>query len=82
VIMAVGKNPEVRVEPEKVSVSFGSTEVFKAGEPTSFKSDLLRQYLLEESVVITIRLGLGDSIAEAYGCDLTKGYIDINTCYN
>jgi glutamate N-acetyltransferase / amino-acid N-acetyltransferase len=82
VLMAIGKQPEVIVVPECVSVSFGSYAVFQYGEPVSFDRELLRQYLSESEVVIHIDLGAGSESAVSYGCDLTKGYIDINTCYN
>ena len=35
-----------------------------------------------KEVVIELNLNLGTVAARAWGCDLTKGYIDINTHYN
>jgi glutamate N-acetyltransferase / amino-acid N-acetyltransferase len=82
VVMAIGKTPEVIINPERVSVSFGAFPVFKNGEPCSFQVDPVRQYLSEDTVTIHVTLGAGTFEATSYGCDLTKGYIDINTCYN
>lgn len=82
VIMAIGKNFTCNIDPTKVSVSFGDTKVFKDGEPFSFNHNMLRQYLSEELVRINIDLGLGEYSSKAFGCDLTKAYIDINTAYN
>lgn len=82
VVMAIGKQPDISIDPMRVSVAFGKFPVFQNGEPCRFDVDLLRQYLSENTVEIHIKLGVGEQIAVAYGCDLTKGYIDINTCYN
>ncbi len=82
VVMAIGKIPEIVINPDTVSVSFGDFTVFKNGEPCSFNVELLRQYLSEDTIEIHITLGVGSDTATSYGCDLTKGYIDINTCYN
>jgi glutamate N-acetyltransferase/amino-acid N-acetyltransferase len=82
IVMAIGKRPEVFVNPEKVSVQFGTHAVFRNGEPVTFDIDMLRQYLSEEKVEIHVYLGAGSEEAVSWGCDLTRGYIDINTCYN
>ena len=60
------------------------------GQPLSdVKRDGLVPYLVfcpekmsEKTVEIDLDLGLGSYTATAYGCDLTHGYITINTAYS
>jgi glutamate N-acetyltransferase / amino-acid N-acetyltransferase len=32
-------------------------------------------------VALTVRLGLGDGTATAWGCELTEGYVQFNSAY-
>ena len=82
VIMALGKTPDVALNPNDVSVSFQSTEVFSNGQPVDFDSARLREALADKEITISARIGNGPCQAKAWGCDLTKGYIDINVDYN
>ena len=41
----------------------------------------MRETLSREEVDLEVALGVGDGFARAYGCDLTKGYIDENAAY-
>ena len=80
--MALGKIPEVKLNPKKVTVSIGEYDLMKMGTPTSINRTDLKKELEKEHVSIMINLNIADSKATAWGCDLTKGYIDINTDYN
>ena len=82
ILMAVGKVEDVLVEPEKVAVTFQGVAVLEAGAPVAFDRPALAKQMAAPRVVIDIRLGLGEGESSAWGCELTKGYIDINTCYN
>ena len=42
---------------------------------------MVRQALTAEVVDLEIALGVGPAEATAYGCDLTKGYIEENASY-
>ena len=42
---------------------------------------MVRAALGKDVVDIEVSLGVGDGHATAYGCDLTKGYIDENAAY-
>ena len=42
----------------------------------------LKQVMATTDIHIRICIGDGDCSATAWGCDLTHGYIDINTAYN
>ena len=82
IVMALGKIPEVKLNPKKVTVSIGEYDLMKMGTPTSINRTDLKKELEKEHVSIMINLNIADSKATAWGCDLTKGYIDINTDYN
>ncbi|RAP31277.1 hypothetical protein DID78_01870 [Candidatus Marinamargulisbacteria bacterium SCGC AG-343-D04] len=82
IMMAIGKDPSVKLNPNKVSIYVGKSCLFKHGEPTSIQLGLVKKELANSEVDITIDCGLGTDSAKAWGCDLTKGYIDINTEYN
>jgi glutamate N-acetyltransferase/amino-acid N-acetyltransferase len=70
------------VVADKVSISFAGTKVLQKGQPLRFNRDTLRARLNKPTVVVEVALGLGKFSATAWGCDLTHGYVDINTEYN
>tara|TARA_A100001015_G_scaffold261277_1_gene306679 strand:+ start:7244 stop:8437 length:1194 start_codon:yes stop_codon:yes gene_type:complete len=83
IVMAMGKNPSVKLNPKKVSIFIGPYQLMKSGEAFSFDRELVSSYLKDnDEVDVMIDLGLGRASALAYGCDLTHGYIDINTEYS
>ena len=82
IIMAVGKVEGVEVDPERIDVLFQETTVLSAGVPAEVNRDALAEKMKVPTVHIDVDLHLGQEMATAWGCDLTKGYIDINTCYN
>lgn len=81
-IMAVGKDPSVKVNPTKVDIFIGEIPVFNQGSPVDFDKALVKEILSREYVPLSVNLNLNYGTARAWGCELTKGYIDINTDYN
>jgi glutamate N-acetyltransferase/amino-acid N-acetyltransferase len=81
VIMAVGKTFDPTIEPAKVTIRFGDTNVFKKGSPVDCDLEALRTYLGQSEVVINVHLGIGKTSARVWGCDLTEGYIKENAYY-
>jgi glutamate N-acetyltransferase/amino-acid N-acetyltransferase len=81
VIAAVGKSFDSSIEPAKVTIRFGETDVFKRGSPVVCDLEALRKYLGQSDVLITVELGLGRASARVWGCDLTEGYIKENAYY-
>ena len=81
VIMAVGKCFDPAIEPAKVTIRFGGTNVFKKGSPVDCDLEALRKYLGQSEVTISIDLGIGNASARVWGCDLTEGYIKENAYY-
>ena len=82
VAMALGKTFDQRLRPENLRISFGDHCVYENGAPTNFDEDSVEEYLKEaKEVTISVQLGLGDSEAVVWGCDLTEDYIRINALY-
>ncbi|WKW11376.1 bifunctional glutamate N-acetyltransferase/amino-acid acetyltransferase ArgJ [Pseudogemmatithrix spongiicola] len=80
-LMAVGKCFECTIKPASTDAWINGFQVVKGGERLSFDDDTVRQALKREVVDLEIALGVGDARAVAYGCDLTKGYIEENAAY-
>lgn len=81
VIMAVGKCFDPSIEPAKVTIRFGETNVFKKGSPVDCDLEVLREYLGQPEVSIGVELGIGKASSRVWGCDLTEGYIKENAYY-
>lgn len=56
--------------------------LFAKGAPVDFDRTLVRTALRSETVLIDIDLHSGRETATAWGCDLSKRYVEINTDYN
>jgi glutamate N-acetyltransferase/amino-acid N-acetyltransferase len=82
VVMAIGKTPNVKVNPDKVDVHFGLHAVFQEGAPALFDRAQVSHYLQSSTIHVTVALNIGKSHATVWGCDLSKGYVDINTDYS
>ena len=81
VIMAVGKSFDPSIDPAKVTIRFGATNVFKKGSPVDCDLEALRKYLGQPEVSIGVDLGIGKASVRVWGCDLTEGYIKENAYY-
>ncbi|HJQ21816.1 MAG TPA: bifunctional glutamate N-acetyltransferase/amino-acid acetyltransferase ArgJ [Gemmatimonadaceae bacterium] len=81
ILMAVGKCADVTVVPPKISASINGLEVVRNGVRTEFDLAAARAELALESVDIVVDLGIGGETATAYGCDLSRGYIEENAAY-
>ena len=52
------------------------------GKPIPFHKDAIVAMMRELSEVsFTVRLGLGDAKATAWGCELTEEYVTFNSAY-
>ena len=80
-LMAVGKCVECRVRPASTDAWINGHAVVRGGQRLDFDETAVRAALAVEAVDLEIALGVGDAEATAYGCDLTKGYIDENAAY-
>lgn len=80
-LMAVGKCFECTIDPTSTDAWINGFQVVKGGERLAFDDETVRKALKHEVVDLEIALGVGDARAVAYGCDLTKGYIEENAAY-
>ncbi len=81
VIMAVGKTFDSSIDPAKVTIRFGDTNVFRKGSPVDCDLEVVRQYLGRPELMVGVDLGIGKAAARVWGCDLTEGYIKENAYY-
>jgi len=80
-LMAVGKCFECTIVPSSTDAWINGFQVVRAGERLPFDDDEVRRALGAEVVDLAIALGVGSAEAVAFGCDLTKGYVDENASY-
>lgn len=66
----------------KMNLQVQGVTLFAQGAPASFVRDEVRDLLKAETVKVEIDLKSGDATATAWGCDLSKRYVEINTEYN
>lgn len=81
VLMAVGKCVDVTVVPARMAASINGLEVLRDGVRAEFDDDAARAALAGETVEIVVDMGAGGETATAFGCDLSRGYIEENAAY-
>jgi glutamate N-acetyltransferase/amino-acid N-acetyltransferase len=81
ILMAVGKCFACTIVPASTDASINGYPVLRGGERLDFDEPTVRRALGADTVDIDVSLGVGAGSATAYGCDLTKGYIDENAAY-
>jgi glutamate N-acetyltransferase/amino-acid N-acetyltransferase len=81
ILMAVGKCVDCTIRPESTDAWVNGFQVVRGGARVDFDDKVVRAALGAEVVDIEVTLGLGDGEARAFGCDLTKGYIEENAAY-
>jgi glutamate N-acetyltransferase / amino-acid N-acetyltransferase len=79
ILAALGRSG-VTFEPLKTKVSIQGIQVFD-GMPLEFDRKTASNAMRESEVVVTCDLGAGTAFGEAWGCDLTEGYVKINAEY-
>jgi len=80
-LMAVGKCFDCTIAPARTDAWINGFQVVRGGERLTFDDAIVREALKTEVVDLEIALGVGNACAVAYGCDLTKGYIEENASY-
>lgn len=72
-------------DPNTIDIIFeskkGYVEVCKDGVPINFNEKKARTVLEDDEITIIIDLKMGESRANAWGCDLTYEYVRINGSY-
>lgn len=80
-LMAVGKCFDCTIRPASTEAWINGYQVVRGGERLAFDDAVVRSALKAEVVDLEIALGVGEARAVAFGCDLTKGYIEENASY-
>lgn len=81
VVMAIGKSG-APADRDRLTIRFGDVLVAENGwvSPNYVEEDAA-QHMKEDTVIITVDLGLGNGASTVWTCDLTHGYIEINADY-
>ena len=80
ILMAVGKT-DAAMAPGKTMASVNGFPVVRNGARVEFDDGVVRAALSTTVVDLVVELGVGMASATAYGCDLSKGYIEENAAY-
>lgn len=80
-LMAVGKCFDCTIAPESTDAWINDHAVLRGGVRVDFDEAALRGALAADTVDIVVALGVGDGQATAWGCDLTRGYVEENAAY-
>lgn len=67
---------------DRMTLVLQGTQLFEKGQPLVFDRDAVRASMKTGKVIVEIDLKSGAHEAVAWGCDLTKKYVDINTEYS
>jgi len=67
---------------QKMNLSIQGVSIFAGGEPIAFDRPMVRSLLRQSKVQIEVDLQSGAHSATAWGCDLSKKYVEINTEYS
>ena len=81
ILMAVGKCFDATIATSSTNAWINGHEVVRNGTRVDFDDAMVRQTLSTEVIDLVVSLGAGDASATAYGCDLTKGYVEENAAY-
>jgi glutamate N-acetyltransferase/amino-acid N-acetyltransferase len=81
VIVALG-NSGAEVDESQIALFIDEVAIMEEGKPIPFHKDAIVAMMRELSEVsFTIKLGLGDAKATAWGCELTEEYVTFNSAY-
>ena len=81
ILMAIGKCFDCQIRPDSTCAAINGHDVVRDGLRIEFDENALRQELAGDTVEIDVDLGIADGHAIAFGCDLTRGYIEENAAY-
>jgi glutamate N-acetyltransferase/amino-acid N-acetyltransferase len=71
------------VDPSRMRIAIAGHLVYDgaAGGPVEVDRARVREAMGGDEVLIRVDVGLGDGTGEAFGCDLTEGYVKENSEY-
>ncbi len=80
ILAALGRSG-ADVDEEKVALYINDVCIMEGGVPIPFHKEAVVSLMRRDQVTFRIGLGLGTASATAWGCDLTEGYVVINSAY-
>ncbi len=80
VIASVG-SVGLEFAPGVVDLTMNGMQLLQSGQPVAFDERRAKELMGQEEVVFDVDLHSGDAEAEAWGCDLTERYVEINARY-
>jgi len=81
IAMAIGKT-EIKIDIKKLTIFFGPYKIFSKNELSKdYDVQKVTDYMKNESIEITVDIGMGKKNFTSYTMDLTKDYIEINADY-
>ena len=81
IAMAIGKT-EIKIDIKKLTIFFGPYKIFSKNELSKdYDEQKVTDYMKNESIEITVDIGMGKKNFTSYTMDLTKDYIEINADY-
>ena len=82
ILARLGAEKVPAAQLDKMTLKLQGVSLFANGQPCAFSRDEVRARLKQALVKIDIDLQSGDFSATAWGCDLSRKYVDINTEYS
>jgi len=76
-----GADVDVNAVEVKFASAKGEITVCVDGAGVEFSEEKAKEILLEDEIGILVKVGNGDGVAVAWGCDLTYDYVKINGDY-
>ncbi len=80
VIAAAGYSG-AEIDLNRVSFFINNVAIMEAGTPVPFHREAVIAIMNNPEISLTVRLGLGDKSAVAWGCELTEAYVQFNSAY-
>lgn len=82
ILARLGAEKVPQVCLDQMSLTLQGIKLFENGQPVDFSKDEVRALLKQSKVNIEIDLKSGPNDVTAWGCDLSKKYVEINTEYS
>ncbi len=82
ILSRLGAEQVPRVALEKMSLKLQGLTIFENGAPVAFDRNEVKAALKQTKIQIEVDLKSGTEKATAWGCDLSRKYVDINTEYS
>ena len=80
-VVAAAGYSGAELDVSKVSFFINDVTIMESGAPIPFHRESVVAIMSRGEVALTVRLGLGDYAATAWGCELTEEYVQFNSAY-